>query len=375
MLVCQSGTSPSPNEPPWQAVVVTIWHVRAVRLPDGQTVEDSWLTVGGWSDQSGPGAEELPGRFALPGFVDAHSHVSFVDGGDGPVPLDREGAEANLERWAHAGVAVIRDAGGDPSVVLRLPGAVGSPHLVAAGRHLAPAGYYFEAVHHPVEATDLVEVALRELAEGARWVKLVADFTSPAARAASGSAVSEPTYDLGVVRDLITATHDAGGRVAAHVTTELVADLVALGIDSVEHGTALDEDPVADMARRGTAWTPTLCATLSIADDAPEERRRRVADRRDRLRELLPMAVRLGVPVLTGSDVVGSIPREIALMVECGLDPVDALRASTDTATRFLGADAADAPPSVVTFDEDPREDPAVLARPAAIVIGGVRVR
>ena len=353
---------------------MTAWHVRAVRLPDGETVDASWLTAEGWSDRPVPDAEELPGRFALPGFVDAHSHVSFADGGGGPVPLDREGADANLDRWARDGVAVIRDAGGDPNVVFPLPRAAGRPQIVAAGRHLAPAGYYFEAVHDPVEATDLVEVALRELAEGARWVKLVADFTSPAARASSASPVPEPTYDLDVVRELVTATHDAGGRVAAHVTTDLVTDLVALGIDSVEHGTALDEDAVADMARRGTAWTPTLCATLSIPRAVPEERQQRVADRRDRFRELLPMAVRLGVPVLTGSDVVGSIPREIALLVECGLDPLDALRASTGTATRFLGGDVAEAPPSVVTFDEDPREDPGALTRPAAIVIGGVRV-
>ena len=359
----------------WEAAEVNTWHLSAVRLPEGEDVEDSWLTVDGWGDRPIPDAEELPGRFALLGLVDAHSHVSFADGGDGPLPLDREGAEANLQRYARAGVAVIRDAGGDPGVVLRLPPVAGRPHIVAAGRHLAPAGYYYEAVHHPVEASDLVEVALRELAAGARWVKLVADFSSPAARASSAAPVNEPTYDLDVVRELVTATHHAGGRVAAHVTTDLVADLVALGIDSVEHGTGLDEDTIGDMARRGTGWTPTLCATLSVAEDAPRDRQHLVAERRERFRELLPMAVRLGVPVLTGSDVVGSIPREIALLVECGLDPVDALRASTASALRFLGGDVADAPPSVVTFDEDPRDDPGVLTRPAAIVIGGVRVR
>jgi imidazolonepropionase-like amidohydrolase len=84
--------------------------------------------------------------------------------------------------------------------------------------------------------------------------------------------------------------------------------------------------------------------------------------------------VRLGVPVLTGSDVVGTIPREVALLVECGVDPTDALRAATTTAVDVLGADVADAPPSVVSYDEDPRNDPEVLAHPAAIVIGGVRV-
>jgi imidazolonepropionase-like amidohydrolase len=354
---------------------MTTWHVRAIRLPEGGTLEDSWLTRDGWSEEPVADAEDLPGRFALPGFVDAHSHVSFGDGGDGPLPLDRAGAEANLERSARAGVAVIRDAGGDPSVVLRLPHVAGRPHVVAAGRHLAPAGYYFEAVHHPVEATDLVEVALRELAAGARWVKLVADFPSVAARASSVSPVPELTFDLDVVRELVAAAHGAGARVAAHVTTELVRDLVALGIDSVEHGTALDEGTVTEMARRGTAWTPTLCAALSVANDAPEERQRVVAERRERFQDLLPAAVRRGVSVLTGSDVVGSVPREIALLVECGLEPVDALRASTITAMRFLGDDVADAPSSIVTFAEDPRDDPAVLTRPAAIVIAGVRLR
>jgi imidazolonepropionase-like amidohydrolase len=148
-----------------------------------------------------------------------------------------------------------------------------------------------------------------------------------------------------------------------------------MGIDSVEHGTSLDEDTVGEMSRRGVGWTPTLCATLSIAPDAPEGRHRVVAERRERFYDLLPMAVRLGIPLLTGSDVVGSIPREIALLVECGLEPVDALRAATTTAVGFLGADGAEAPPAVVTYEEDPREDVTVVSRPAAVVIGGVRVR
>jgi imidazolonepropionase-like amidohydrolase len=348
------------------------WHLRAVRLPDGDAEEDAWLGSEGWSDRPVPDADDLPGGFALPGLVDAHSHVSFGDGGDGPLPLDRAGAEANLERWARDGVAILRDAGGAPDVVLALPVTSGRPHLEAAGRHLAPAGYFFESVHDPVEAPDLVGVALEELAAGARWVKLVADFPSASSRE-SGTPSAEPTYDLEVVRDLIEATHGAGGRVAAHVTTALVAALVNLDIDSVEHGTALDEDTLGEMAARGTAWTPTLCATLSLPDDPPEERRRVVAERHERFRSLLPSAIRVGIPVLTGSDVVGSIPREVALLVDCGLEPIEALRAATTTAVGFLDDGAA--PPAVVTYAEDPREDPGVLTRPASVVIGGVRVR
>ena len=81
-------------------------------------------------------------------------------------------------------------------------------------------------------------------------------------------------YELGVVRERVTAVHAAGGRIAAHVTTALVGALVALGIDSVEHGTSLDEPTLAEMAHRGTAWTPTLCALLASPPDATVERRR-----------------------------------------------------------------------------------------------------
>jgi imidazolonepropionase-like amidohydrolase len=233
---------------------------------------------------------------------------------------------------------------------------------------------YFESVHLPVEPQGLVDVAIQELAAGARWVKLVADFAPSRARSPSSAEPPVQTYDLDVVRDLVVATHRAGGRVAAHVTTQLAGDLVRLGIDSVEHGTALDATVLGEMASRGTAWTPTLCAVLTVPDNAPAERQRAVAERRERFRELLPLAVQLGIPVMTGSDVVGSIPREIALMIECGLAPLDAVRAATTAALDFLGPDAVEGPPSIVTYHDDPRNDPDVLARPAAIIIRGKRV-
>jgi imidazolonepropionase-like amidohydrolase len=355
---------------------MTGWHVRAVLLPDGDVVEERWLTAGGWSQVPVPGAEDLPGRFALPGLVDAHSHVSFTSGAGGPTPLDRDGAEANRARWARDGVGLVRDAGGDPGVVLTLPSSPGRPRLVAAGRHLAPAGMYFESVHLPVEPDSLIETALSELAAGARWVKLVADFSSTVARQAGEPTEPEPSYDLALMGRLVTAVHRAGARVAAHVTTALVADMVRLGIDSVEHGTALDDAVLSEMVRRGTAWTPTLCAVLSAPPDAPEERRRLVAQRRERLHWLLPKAVAAGIPVLTGSDVVGSVPQEVALFVECGVETGDALRAATTTATAFLSADLPDGPPpAVVTYDADPRNDPEVLMRPTAVVLDGMRVR
>jgi imidazolonepropionase-like amidohydrolase len=73
----------------------------------------------------------------------------------------------------------------------------------------------------------------------------------------------------------------------------------------------------------------------------------------------------------------GTVAGEVALLVEFGLGPVDALRAATTAARAFLGAPglADGAPADLVTYDADPRDDPAVLKTPAAVVRNGVRVR
>jgi imidazolonepropionase-like amidohydrolase len=98
---------------------------------------------------------------------------------------------------------------------------------------------------------------------------------------------------------------------------------------------------------------------------------------RERLRTLLPGAVRRGVTVLTGTDIVGTIPGEVALLTELGLTPTEALAAATTAARKFLGfPDQRDGQPAdLVTYAEDPRDDPAVLARPAAVVRHGARLR
>jgi len=175
----------------------------------------------------------------------------------------------------------------------------------------------------------------------------------------------------------VPAVHAAGGRVAAHVTIDAVSELVRAGVDSIEHGTAIDESALELMAQTGAAWTPTLCAVLGLPDTASEATRRRVAEYRQRLPELLPLAQRLGVPILTGTDTAGTIVREVALLAEHGLEPAAALKAATTTGYGFLGEPFGQAgqPATLVTYQNDPREDLAILSSPTAIIIDGARIR
>ena len=169
--------------------------------------------------------------------------------------------------------------------------------------------------------------------------------------------------------------HDAGARVAVHSTIANAGQLVTVGVDSIEHGIGLDVSALKQMAARGTAWTPTLSAMAALLENPnfPAERLEKVPGDRDRMNELLPLAVRLGVPVLAGTDVTGSIPREMALLSDAGLGPRDALAAASIWPRRFLGANAT--PPAIVTYSHDPREDPRQLEEPAAVVLRGTRIR
>jgi imidazolonepropionase-like amidohydrolase len=353
------------------------WSVRAVPVPDGDQPADLWVdSAGCLTAEPVPEADRLPGRYVLPGLVDAHAHPAVGRAAGAPVALGEAEAAGVLAGWAAAGVCLVRDTGSPGGLMLEVHLTAGMPRLQAAGRFLAPAGRYFPALL-PQEAPEdrLTALALGELARGGRWVKLIADFPAIVDGMPSGPAA--PTYRAEAIAELVRAVHAAGGRVAAHATTELITPLVAAGVDSIEHGTAMDDGALQLMARTGTAWTPTLCAVLGVADAAPPEAHRRAADYRQRLRELLPLADRLGVPVLTGTDTAGSVAREVALLAESGLEPAAALAAATTTAYRFLGETfgSTGKPATLVTYHDDPRDDLAVLSAPAAVIIDGVRVR
>jgi imidazolonepropionase-like amidohydrolase len=353
------------------------WSVHAVPLPDGDRPVDLWVDAAGrLVSEPVPAAEQLPGRYVAPGLVDAHAHPTVAETAGGPAAL--RGAEALevLAAWAASGVCLVRDAGSPGGLVLELDLAPGMPRLQAAGRFLAPAGRYFPALL-PAEAPEqrLTELALGELARGGHWVKLIADFPAVVDGIPSGPAA--PTYRGEAVEAMVTAVHAAGGRVAAHVTTDLVAPLVHAGVDSIEHGTAMDEESLRLMAQTGAAWTPTLCAVLGVPSTSPEADRRRARDYRRRLHELLPLAHRLGVPILAGTDTAGSLAREIALLAKHGLEPAAALTAATTTGYQFLGESfgMTGHPATLVTYQHDPREDLAALSSPSAVIINGIRVR
>jgi imidazolonepropionase-like amidohydrolase len=316
--------------------------------------------------------EELPGRYALAGLVDAHAHPTVASDGQWPYLADGAYGAARLEEYAASGVTVIRDAGGLSPVTLGFARAAvpGRPVVTAAGRFLAPANRYFPRMHSPVAPEDLVAAVRAEVAAGAAWVKIIGDFPEWGA----GGPVPDSTaatYDIGTLRRAVDAAHAAGARVAVHSNLP-DSGLAGIGADSIEHGRSLGPAELDALGSRGGAWTPTLCAMLGGRDSGDPAVRARAAGLSERLRGSLPYAVARGVRVLAGTDVAGTIAQEVALLAGHGLSVEQAMAAAGSAAREFLGIRPVG---DIVTYHADPREDPRVLASPAAVVVRGQRVR
>jgi imidazolonepropionase-like amidohydrolase len=352
-------------------------HVRGIVIPDDE-VRDLWLVGDRVTLTPVPGAETVAdGGYVLPGLVDAHCHIGIAPGGAPVDGLDAARALAVVDR--DTGVLAIRDAG-SPYPYPELEDDPDVPRLARAGRHIAPPKRYMRDIGVEVGAAELPAEAARQAAAGNGWVKLVGDWIE------RGVGDLAPAWAPADMAAAIASAHAAGARVAVHTfAEESVAALVRAGVDSVEHGTGLSDDDIAEMARRGTALVPTMIniETFGAIADRAEARFPGYASHmralRDRHAAVVAAAYEAGVPIYVGSDAGGGITHGMAaeemlrLHAKAGLPVLDVLAAGSWRAREWLGfpglveGGLAD----LVVYDEDPRRDLRVLAAPRRVVLRG----
>ncbi len=150
---------------------------------------------------------------------------------------------------------------------------------------------------------------------GARWIKLFADWPGwPGKQEEPNFGGDDPvTYSRAALTEAVRAAHGCGARMAIHAFgREAAADGIAAGVDSIEHGWGLDEAMLDGMARQGIAWTPLVGIAphmLRGADgrgDLVQAAWIRTA--LTRLKTLIPLADKLGVTILAGTDWFPFVP-------------------------------------------------------------------
>jgi imidazolonepropionase-like amidohydrolase len=357
---------------------VKLYRLRGVLLPGEETVE-LHVDAAGLLVEPVSGAETLvDGGFIVPGLVDAHCHIGL--GPTGVVELEEADAQARVDR--DAGALLIRDCG-SPLDTTPLQARDDLPEIIRAGRHMARPKRYIPGL--AVELDDpalLPDVVAEQAAAGDGWVKLVGDWID------RGAGDLAPLWPDDVLAAAISAAHQAGARVTAHVFgAAAIPGLVRAGIDCIEHGTGLTDDLIAEMAERGTALVPTLINVENfpgIADQA--SRYPAYADHMRRLHagayDTVRRAVEAGVPVYAGTDAGGGIDHgriadEVIALHRAGLSASDALGAASWAARHWLGRAGLElgARADLVVYRRDPRDDLSVLHEPALIMLRGRPVR
>lgn len=318
--------------------------------------------------------------FVVPGLVDAHAHIGLSH--DGPTSLAAAEEHAIADR--NSGVLLIREPGNlmDTAWAETRPDL---PKILRSGRHIARAMRYQRGYAVDVDPLELPAEMARQAAAGNGWVKIVADWID---RSKGSDAVIEPLWPSEVLRDGIAAAHEAGARVMAHSFSHAAIDpLIEAGVDSIEHGTGMDTDQMAEAARRGIPVTPTMLQIENFAEFAAQAGNKypvyseQVMGMYQRRFAQLNDFFAAGIQLLPGTDAGGTIPhgllpRELALWQEAGIAPSEIIAMASWRARRFLGAPSLEegAPADLVVYATDPRTDTATLARPRAVVLRGLAV-
>ncbi|MEL7156443.1 MAG: amidohydrolase family protein [Actinomycetota bacterium] len=307
--------------------------------------------------------------WAVPGLADCHAHLgggAHDDDGSDEAVL----ARAVTSAWAQleGGVFLVADKGAGSDATLRIldEPPTRRPELSMAGRIITVPGGYYNGFAREVDEKDLLSAVRDATGGGAEWVKLIGDWPRKGVGAVTN-------FSEKAMHDAVALAHRAGCRVAIHAAapnTSTVA--VAAGVDSIEHGLFLTPDDVAALGARGGAWVPTIAAMEAIRDmlGADSSGGKLFDDGLRNVRDVLGGAAEQGVAVLAGSDIEvphGGIAIEAMKMAEYGMSAADVVHASTSAAYAYLGSEhriEEGGHGDVLFFDNDPRDDLSVLARP-----------
>lgn len=339
--------------------------------PEGEVVTRD-VVDGRWTEPEGDAETVIgEGTWALPGLVDAHSHIArerldYLSG-------DLAGAEERARESLRSGVMLLLDKGWLDDTAIQVARRVPEeerPDIEAAARIIANEGGYMKDVALEVGEGTFDEAIRDQARRGDGWVKLVGDWP----RKGLG-AVANFTEDQ--LRQAVEIAAEEGARVAIHTMARDVPSMaVRAGVHSIEHGLFLTADDVEALAARGGMWVPTILRVEhTIAQLGTESTGGRLlAEGLENVRRLLGLASEAGAHVLAGTDLVGTptnVASEALKLIEYGLPAAEAVRAvsssglaATGRATDF----APGSPANAVLFPSNPYDEPDVLKHPTAVI-------
>ena len=386
-LIDGTGSVPAPD-----AVVliegsdiVSVGSAQSVQVPDGAELI------------------EAPGMTLMPGLIDTHDHLaSFAYeiasrwGITEPRSTRHLRIASVLRRTLETGYTTVRDAGG-LAAGFRMAveeGLVPGPRLHVALGFITPTGGMADSVSPlgyrapagedsglpwgVADGPEAMRAKVREMVRaGADVIKTA---TTGGASSGAGLGPRDVLFEREELEALVDEAHKRGRRVMCHALGgEGLRMAIEVGVDSIEHGSYLAEDPelLRMMADKGICFTPTFGVyTFHATRGTPHGRERASALREHHVRSV-HMALEHGVTVTAGTDEGGwehaNNAHEISCLVEAGLTPMQAIVAATSDAAdcvgqgREIGSIEAGKKADIILVDGNPLEDVTILERGDAV--------
>jgi imidazolonepropionase-like amidohydrolase len=356
---------------------------------------------------------DLKAATVMPGLMDMHVHISSQQAGAAGYaerfylnPADMAlRATTYARKTLMAGFTTVRDCGAGNKLNLAMRDAIAKgwvigPRIVAGGSVTTTGGHgdstnglateLQEALAPVLPGTangpDAMRAAVRQrYKDGADFIKLSAT-GGVLSLARSGQA---PLFTAEELAAVVETARDYGMTVAAHAHgTEGMLRAVKAGVHSIEHGTYMSDEVMAEMKRRGTYYVATISAGRFVADKSkidgyfPDVVRPKAAAIGPQIQDTFGRAVRAGVTIAFGTD-QGVAPHgdngmEFAYMVEAGMPAMAAIQSATLAGATLLGLESdlgtveAGKIADLVAVPGDPLADIAVMARVSFVMKAGV---
>lgn len=367
-------------------VNANVVNVQTGTVLEGQTVvvdNGRVASIGAAAPPAGTRVIDIGRRWVMPGLIDAHVHIANL---------------AQMRAALQSGVTTARSAGVSSYVDIGLRdlvrrGHVAGPEILAAGYHVRtmPAPELFlsdpdlgDLLSGVTTVDALRRVVRANLSHGVDWIKVNATERA-------GTPDTDPRRQMFTDAELEVIVGEAALKsvpVLAHAHgAEGAHAAVKAGVRSIEHGTFLTDETLALMAKMGTYFVPTADIVNDLAeaggdyDDAALQRRGQMM--RPILKAAIGRARAAGVSIAAGSDTsygprsVTTLAREIVVLHEAGLPPIEALRAATTVnAALFnrekqIGQVAPGFDADLVVVAADPLTDIRTVLDPLLVISNG----